>query len=100
MNAENYLELFIDLKVTLENNQELASIRYFQQDGALPHFGLEIREYSNADFELSIGRRGRIKRAVRSLDLTPYHFPLYRQSAVDISALRKKVGCLNTKCNI
>jgi transposase len=77
VNAENYLELLIDLKGELENNPELAGIRYFQQDGAPPHYGLHVREYLNAEFGMWIGRRGRIEWPARSPDLTPCDFALW-----------------------
>lgn len=77
VNAENYLELLMDLKGTLDNNPELSSIRYFQQDGAPPHFGLEVRDYLNAEFDMWIGRRGKIEWPARSPDLTPCDFSLW-----------------------
>ncbi|KAJ8944746.1 hypothetical protein NQ318_011652 [Aromia moschata] len=67
-NAENYLELLMDLK---------AGIRYFQQDGASPHFGLAVGEYLNAEFDMRIGRRGKIEWPARSPDLTPCEFSVW-----------------------
>lgn len=48
---------------------------WFQQDGAPPHFGLEVRNFLNEIFpERWIGRRGAIEWPPRSPDLTPLDF--------------------------
>lgn len=51
---------------------------WFQQDGAAPHFGLNVREYLNTVFPNRwIGRRGPIEWPARSPDLTPLDFFLW-----------------------
>lgn len=77
VNAENYLDLLIDLKGELENNPQLQGIRYYQQDGAPPHYGLQVRAFLNDQFGDWIGRRGRIEWPARSPDLTPCDFALW-----------------------
>ena len=50
----------------------------FQQDGAPPHWGLEVRAFLNANFPGRwIGRDGPILWAARSPDLTPLDFYLW-----------------------
>ena len=47
----------------------------FQQDGAPPHWGLEVRHFLNEQFPNRwIGRDGPIHWAARSPDLTPLDF--------------------------
>lgn len=51
---------------------------WFQQDGAPPHFGIEVREYLNQTFPGRwIGRRGTIEWPARSPDMTPLDFFLW-----------------------
>ena len=48
---------------------------YFQQDGAPPHYGINVRQYLNEVFpDRWIGRRGHIEWPPRSPDLTPLDF--------------------------
>ena len=50
----------------------------FQQDGAAPHFRIEVREWLNSTFPGRwIGRRGPMEWAPRSPDLTPLDFYLW-----------------------
>lgn len=51
---------------------------WFQQDGAPPHFGVDVRRYLNEVFtERWIGRRGTIEWPPRSPDLTPLDYFLW-----------------------
>lgn len=51
---------------------------WFQQDGAPPHFGREVREYLDETFPNRwIGRRGTIEWPARSPDMTPLDFFLW-----------------------
>lgn len=77
VNSDNYLNLLIDLKGELENNPLLEGIRYFQQDGAPPHYALQVRDFLNDQFGDWIGRRGKIQWPARSPDLTPCDFALW-----------------------
>ncbi|GFW63652.1 uncharacterized protein TNCV_4329401 [Trichonephila clavipes] len=55
--------------------QDLQPNVLFQQDGALPHWGLTVRESLNNSFpQRWIGRDGPIPWSPRSLDLTPLDF--------------------------
>lgn len=48
---------------------------WFQQDGAPPHYGVEVRHYLDEIFPNKwIGRRGAIEWPPRSPDLTPLDF--------------------------
>ena len=51
---------------------------YFQQDGAPPHYHLDVRAYLDAVFpDTWIGRRGPTEYPSRSPDLTPMDFFLW-----------------------
>lgn len=66
----NQLENFID-ELPLNDRR----IMYFQQDGAPPHFSLEVRAYLDELLpERWIGRRGPVEWPPRSPDLTPLDF--------------------------
>ncbi|MBZ5796646.1 hypothetical protein K8353_42015, partial [Burkholderia contaminans] len=55
-----------------ENHNEIDRNIWFQQDGATPHFSLEVRAYLNQAFPNRwIVRRGEIECSARSPDLTP-----------------------------
>lgn len=48
---------------------------WFQQDGAPPHYGVDVRQYLSEVFPGRwIGRRGSIEWPARSPDLTPLDF--------------------------
>lgn len=73
---------------------------YFQQDGAPPHFSLEVRQYLDTVFPGHwIGRRGSIEWPARSPDLTPMDFFLwghlksvvYRTPPQSIDDLRNRI---------
>lgn len=50
---------------------------WFQQGGASPHFGVDVRAYLNTQFPRRwIGRRGEIEWLARSPDLTPLDYSL------------------------
>lgn len=52
--------------------------KWFQQDGAAPHFGRNVREYLDNQFPAKwIGRRGRIEWPARSPDMTPLDYFLW-----------------------
>lgn len=86
LNAEGYLrflETFLiptlkTLYPSEENPNEVDHHVWFQQDGAPPHFGHNVRAYLNAVFPGRwIGRRGAIEWPARSPDLTPLDFFLW-----------------------
>lgn len=73
---------------------------WFQQDGAAPHFGLNVREYLNRVFPHRwIGRRGVIDWPARSPDLTPLDFFLwgylkdrvFKTKPLDLGELRQRI---------
>lgn len=84
LNAERYLSLLqnhilpaVEALFPGEDggfNQDII----FQQDGAPPHFGVQVRNYLNFRFPGKwIGRRGPIEWPARSPDLTPLDFFLW-----------------------
>lgn len=77
LNAQRYLHLLRDriIPAIREIVGELFENVWFQQDGAPPHFGRNVREYLDETFPHRwIGRRGSIEWPARSPDLTPLDF--------------------------
>lgn len=73
---------------------------WFQQDGAAPHYGLNVRAYLNNIFPSRwIGRRGEIEWPPRSPDLTPLDFffwgylkdRVYRNKPASIEELKQNI---------
>lgn len=86
LNAVKYLQLLrehiipelIRLFPNRENAARPSEQIWFQQDGAPPHFAVNVRGYLNAIFpDRWIGRRGAIECPARSPDLTPLDFFLW-----------------------
>lgn len=74
---------------------------YFQQDGAPPHFGVDVRQYLDAIFpQRWIGRRGAVEWPARSPDLSPLDFffwgylkeKVYRTKPQDLAQLQQKIS--------
>ena len=72
---------------------------WFQQDGAAPHYGRDVRAYLNAKFpEKWIGRRGAIEWPPRSPDLTPLDYFLgylkdkvYQTKPANLAELQQRI---------
>lgn len=73
---------------------------WFQQDGAAPHYGRNVRNYLNAVFpDRWIGRRGAIEWPARSPDLTALDYFLwgylkeivYKTKPQDLNELRNRI---------
>lgn len=86
LNAASYLQLLRDEIVPSINrlfpNQAnpalISDDIWYQQDGAPPHYGVNVREYLNEVFpQRWIGRRGQIEWPPRSPDLSPLDFFLW-----------------------
>lgn len=78
VNAENYLEMLENFFWPRIRNKKIASEIMFQQDGAPPHYGANVRDWLNKRLPGRwIGRRGPIEWAARSPDLTPLDFFLW-----------------------
>jgi hypothetical protein len=81
VNAENYLEMLHEVFLELENSPTFEQLRrrsiIWQQDGAPPHYGLNVRACLNDNFDEWIGRRGTIEWPARSPDLTPCDFSMW-----------------------
>lgn len=74
---------------------------FFQQDGAPPHYGVQVRQYLDAVFPHRwIGRRGAIEWPARSPDLTPLDYFLwgyvkdkvYQTQPTDLNELRHRIS--------
>jgi len=77
LNSETYLQLLTDLIVP--SIQEIVGDNFddvwFQQDGALPHYGRIVRNYLNDTFPNRwISRRGTIELPPRLPDIAPLDF--------------------------
>lgn len=86
LNGEGYLEFSDNFLVpTLkrlfpdnDNPNQIDRNIWYQQDGAPPHFAVEVREYLNGVFPNRwIGRRGAIEWPARSPDMTPLDYFLW-----------------------
>ena len=75
VNSELYLQMLEDT-VMPDLRQEYGDEEfYFQQDGAPPHYGVDVRNFLNRELPNNwIGRRGAIEWPARSPDLTPMDF--------------------------
>lgn len=78
VNSETYLELLQELRVTLDEDDRFEGRNIIlQQDGAPPHFSLEVRAFLNEHFPGWIGRGGCIGWPPRSPDLTAMDFSIW-----------------------
>ena len=108
LNGDNYLALLqnnvvpalTNLYPDPANPQVLANIIWFQQDGAPPHYQINVRQYLNQIFPNRwIGRRGSMEWPARSPDLTPLDFFLwghvksivYKTKPLDLADLRRRI---------
>lgn len=79
LNAEVYLAMLQQqvvpaIQASVNNFEQI----WFQQDGAPPHYGLEVRQYLDIVFPNHwIGRRGYIEWPARSSDLSPLDYFLW-----------------------
>ena len=72
------LEMLRDFFIPELKRLRRHSTTYFQQDGAPPHWGLNVREFLNTQFpDRWIGRNGPIHWPARSPDLTPLDYFLW-----------------------
>ena len=68
LNAERYLSMLQEEILPSLLNEEGVYPVYFQQDGAPPHYGPEVRRYLDHQFPKAwIGRRGPVEWPPRSL---------------------------------
>lgn len=108
LNGDNYLALLqnnvvptlANLYPAQANPQVPADVIWFQQDGAPPHYRIDVRHYLDLTFPNRwIGRRGSLEWPARSPDLTPLDFFLwgyvksmvYKTKPRDIVDLRRKI---------
>lgn len=79
LNAEEYLAMLQQqivpaIQASVNNFEQI----WFQQDGAPPHYGLQVRQYLDNVFPNHwIGRRGSIEWPARSPDLSPLDYFLW-----------------------
>uniref|UniRef100_A0A3Q3KZL0 DUF4817 domain-containing protein n=1 Tax=Mastacembelus armatus TaxID=205130 RepID=A0A3Q3KZL0_9TELE len=77
LKATGYLKLLHDVFPSLCTEAGTFP-EFFQQDGAPPHYGCQVRAFLDEQFpEKWIGRRGPVERPPRSPDLTPLDFYLW-----------------------
>ena len=100
VDADNYLEMLKSYFFPILQKKRLTKQIIFQQDGAPPHYSLEVRNWLNEKFPGKwTGRRGPIEWAPRSPDLTPLDFFLwgylkqkvYMTPIKDLAELRLKI---------
>lgn len=78
VNQKSYLELLMELRQTLNEDERFADIdAILQQDSTPAHWGIEVRNYLNANFPDWIGRGGRTAYPPRSPDLTLMDFSVW-----------------------
>lgn len=100
VNGESYLELLGNF---LMPEMVLAGINpeecYFQQDGASPHFSVDVRDWLDENLPNWIGRAGPVPWPARSPDLTPMDFffwgyikhLVYEHEPKDLNDLRNRI---------
>ncbi len=115
VNGEKYLSMLQNF--FLPEVRRLHKVRsvFFQQDGAPPHFAVDVRQYLDHQFpQRWIGRGGPIRWAPRSPDLTPLDFFLwghlknivYKTPVKDLTELRRRINneiesiSKETLCNV
>lgn len=100
VNGQNYLEMLERFFYPALQRMRIARKIYFQQDGAPPHYQLDVRRWLNEKFPGKwIGRRGSIEWAPRSPDLTPCDFFLwgylkdtvFKKPIKDLDHLRRRI---------
>lgn len=101
LTSEKYLDLLRDSVLpALQNLYGDYQHVWFQQDGAPPHFGLQVRLFLNNVFPHRwIGRRGEIEWPARSPDMNPCDFFLwghlknevYKERPNNLGALRDRI---------
>ena len=75
--AANYLFMLEDeVLPALQTRSDLSRL-IWQQDGASPHYGKNVRDFLDATFCIWIGRHGTIEWPPRSPDLTPCDFSMW-----------------------
>ena len=98
---DSYLEMLRDYFIPELKRLRRFSTAVFQQDGAPPHWGLNVREFLNIQFPNRwIGRNGPIHWPARSPDLTPLDYFLwghikemvYKNRPTDNEELRVKIA--------
>lgn len=80
VNKDTYLAMLQDYLTPILDDIPLASRMnlWFQQDGAPPHFGLNVRQFLDDQFGNQwIGRRGAVEWPPRSPDLSPLDYFLW-----------------------
>lgn len=100
VNGEKYLSMLQTFFIPeVKKLRKIRSI-IFQQDGAPPHFSIEVRQFLHNHFsDRWIGRGGPIRWAPRSPDLTPLDFFLwghvknnvYKSPIKDMNELKTKI---------
>ena len=100
LTGDRYLQLLEEDIIPAIIERELPVNLYLQQDGAPPHYNVEVRQFLNDQFPNAwIGRRGPIEWPARSPDLTPMDFSVwgiikdlvYQEPPGDIETLKVQI---------
>ena len=100
LNAGKYLNMLQEEILPSLLNEEGDYPVYFQQDGAPPHYGIQVRRFLNQQFpDAWTGRRGPVEWPPRSPDLSPLDFYLwghlkfmvYQVKIQDINHLKERI---------
>ena len=75
--GEKYLEMLEHIILPQLGQQPVIRKMIRQQDGAPAHYSTVVREFSDDNFSIWIGRRGTIDWSLRSSDLMPCDFSLW-----------------------
>jgi len=98
--SKNYLKMLKEYFHPILFRKRIVNSVIFQQDGAPPYFGVDVRAWFNEKFPGRwIGRRGPIEWTARTPDLTPLDFFLwgyvkqlvYKETIKDLNRLREKI---------
>ena len=101
VNGENYLSMLQNFFLPEVRRLYKGHSIIFQQDGASPHFTIDIRQWLNPQFPHRwIGRGSPIRRASSSSDITLLDFflwghlknTIYKTSIKDLTELRRKIN--------
>ena len=100
LNAGKYLNMLQEEILPSLLNEEGDYPVYFQQDGAPPHYDIQVRRFLDQQFpDASFGRRGPVEWPPRSPNLSPLDFYLwghlkfmvYQVKIQDINHLKERI---------
>ena len=105
VNQTNYLEMLKSFFIPHLKRIRRWRNTCFQQDGAPPHWGLQVRSFLDEQFSGNwIGRSGPISWPARSPDITPLDFYLWGKVKTDVFSrkpqnITQMKDCIADSCN-